>query len=306
MNSQNKIYNFEVIPPAGVWNQIAKELDQLDSLKPLSQKLNNLQVSPPENLWQRVAQKLDEADQEKNINQKLYDLEVEPPEMVWGNIANHLDDQQALDIIERKLKDIQVQPPASIWNSIERKLNNPTQVEDHKGLVVPMHHHSWLKYAAAACFIAIISVTAYFIFNDGNGNGNMGLANNSSNNSAIPPTLVINNNEGTLDNSIKSTSSQKQQVMAAISTKLGNVYSISNEQNAELQNRYIVLMTPDGNIVRMSKKLGNMADCIAGEDNSCNEQISEWQKEMASNTTIASPDNFLGILEMAANEESSN
>ena len=65
-------------------------------------------------------------------------------------------------------------------------------------------------------------------------------------------------------------------------------------------------MTPDGNIVRMSKKLGNMADCIAGEDNSCNEQISEWQKEMASSTSITAPDNFLDILDMASNEKVQN
>ncbi|HOZ97778.1 MAG TPA: hypothetical protein PLS07_03140 [Niabella sp.] len=305
MNSQKKIYDLECTPPAGVWNKISKELDEIDSLKNLSQKLNNSEAIPPAFAWEQISSQLEMAEQEKNLSQKLYHSEATPPNLVWDKICCELDDQQALDIIEKKLKDIQVKPPASVWNSIERELNNTKHEEAHKGLVVPMHHHGWLKYAAAACFIAIISFTAYFIFDDGENSSSDIAANTQVDNSSISQ-ITSSDNGGVHNNASNSPSSHKEKAMAAISTKLGNVYSISSEKNADLQNRYIVLMTPDGNIVRMSKKLGNMADCIAGEDNSCNEQISEWQKEMASSTSITAPDNFLDILDMASNEKVQN
>src|SRR5690606_3914115 len=80
-------------------------------------------------------------------------------------ITRELDDQQALEIIERKLSNLKVAPPHTAWGNIVKELEGRKQ----PALVVPMHH-GWLKYAAAACFLAIISVTAFFILNGGSSN----------------------------------------------------------------------------------------------------------------------------------------
>lgn len=302
MNSQNKIYNLEITPPAGVWDFIAKELDEIESNKLISEKLNALNVAPPEFLWKNIEAELDNQNTDQKISEKLYNLETTPPVLSWENISRELDDQRALEIIEKKLKHLQIQPPAAAWINIQHELKNPSS--ERKGIVVPMNHNSWLKYAAAACFIAIIGITGYFIFKDSSDTGQQF----ASNQSGKPFVAASKNEEENINTKpvIPPQESQKEKAIAAIRTSLGNAYSISNERNTELQNRYIILMTPDGNIVRMSKKVSNMADCIAGEDNSCDAKISEWQKEMANNKTIAAPAGFLDILDMAGSQEENN
>ena len=282
-----KINNIEVQPPSLVWDNISNQLDEMNEFENLAEKLNHLEATPPPMAWNNIAASLDEEQQEKNLSEKLYALEIEAPATAWNNISKELDDQHALEVIERKLSGLQVNPPAAAWGNIkkelDRKKNNPS-------LVVPMHHrsHGWLKYAAAACFIAIISITAFFILNDGG--------------SSPAYTATTNGTANNVQQSIPVTPPQgsAQQTLAGIRTKLGNAYTASAEKNIDMQNRYIILMTQDGNIVRMSKKVGNLADCIAGEDNSCDDQISTWQKEMANSDVASSPDNFLDILDIVS------
>ena len=42
-------------------------------------------------------------------------------------------------------------------------------------------------------------------------------------------------------------------------------------------------MTPDGNIIRMSKKWSGLVCCVSGEeqDEDCKNQIKKWQKKIA-------------------------
>lgn len=297
MNSLKKIYDIEITPPAGAWQAIAKELEQWDEYKKFSKNINGISVNPPANLWNNIVIKLDETEQEQTIANSLYNLQVEAPPIVWENINKELDDQTALEIIEKKLSNIQVAPPASVWHQIERELKSKNA---NQPLVVPISH-GWLKYAAAACIIGILSISAFFIFSDNDNNNSDYTA---GANSKKEDKLSIPNINHTKDVAQKpNTTNPKTKVLESIRTQLGNAYSISMEKNAELQNRYIILMTQDGNIVRMSKKVSNMADCIAGEDNSCDSQITKWQKEMASSSSASSSDNFLDILDMASNEK---
>jgi hypothetical protein len=85
----------------------------------------------------------------------------------------------------------------------------------------------------------------------------------------------------------------------------GNVYAPSYEKNRETQGRYIVLMTEGGDVVRMSRKFGSMADCIAGENPGadCGNQIAKWQEELASAPVSSTPDNLLDILDLANKEQ---
>lgn len=293
MNNLKKIYDVEVTPPTGAWNNIARELDDLENNRALSERLTTLEVTPPASLWNKISDTLDVAGQEEKLAGKLYGTEVTPPPMAWDNITKELDDQKALEIIEKKLSNIQVTPPNAAWVNIIKELEGKKQ---EPALVVPMNH-GWLKYAAAACFIAIVSISAFFILTDNNSNTNYTAGNSVKSNGTpnVKNALQTGTQQANAGNS-------QQQALKGIRTKLGNAYSASNERNSDLQNRYIILMTQDGNIVRMSKKVSNMADCIAGEDHSCDDQISKWQKEMASSNAASSPDNFLDILDMASGD----
>lgn len=294
-NLSPSINKLEVTPPANVWAHIERELDEMDEHKHLSEKISSLEVTPPDNAWNHIAAALKVTEQEQSLANRLYDIQAEAPAMAWENISKELDDQKALAIIERKLSNLQVTPPAAVWNNISRELSGKNT---HQPLIVPMHH-GWLKYAAAACFIAVISVTAFFILNDGGSTGTNYTAGTASGKPA--PVNVQKTAQSTV-NTQQAQGNARHQVLAEIKTRLGNAYSVSMERNTELQNRYIILMTQDGNVVRMSKKVSNMADCIAGEDRSCDDQISKWQKEMAGSNTTSSPDNFLDILDMASEE----
>ncbi|MGE9313941.1 hypothetical protein ACLOAU_19970 [Niabella sp. CJ426] len=292
MNSHNKIYDIEVTPPAGAWNNIARELDNLEEQQSLAKRLTALEVTPPAMAWSAIADQLDIAQQEENLAEKLYNTEAAVPPMAWDAITSELDDQKALEIIEKKLSNIQVSPPNSAWVNIIKELEGKKK---EPALVVPMNH-GWLKYAAAACFIAIISISAFFILSDGSSDKGFVAGNNEKSNGTPNFTNVTTKPQQA------NAGSRQQQALAGIRTRLGNAYSASNERNSDLQNRYIILMTQDGNIVRMSKKVSNMADCIAGEDHSCDDQISKWQKEMASSNAASSPDNILDLLDIASGD----
>ena len=64
--------------------------------------------------------------------------------------------------------------------------------------------------------------------------------------------------------------------------------------------RYVLLMTPDGQFIRMSKKLSDLVCCVAGEDQDaeCRDQMSNWRQKIASSTHSASPGNFMDILNL--------
>ncbi|WP_114790678.1 hypothetical protein U0035_19855 [Niabella yanshanensis] len=294
MNSHNKIYDIEVTPPAGAWNNIARELDNLEAHQNISERLTGLEISPPVMAWTAIADQLDITSQEEDLATKLYNAEAPVPPMAWNAISRELDDQKALEIIEKKLSNIQVNPPNSAWVHIIKELEGK---KSEPALVVPMNH-GWLKYAAAACFIVIVSISAFFILSDGHSDKGYTAGTGGKPDGSLKVQNAIQTNGAQQ----AGRGNRQQQALAGIRTKLGNAYSASNERNADLQNRYIILMTQDGNIVRMSKKVSNMADCIAGEDHSCDDQISKWQKEMASSNAASSPDNILDLLDMASGD----
>jgi hypothetical protein len=64
--------------------------------------------------------------------------------------------------------------------------------------------------------------------------------------------------------------------------------------------RYVMLMTPDGNIIRMSKKWSELVCCVAGEDQDkdCKDQIKKWQEKIATSSLAPSPGNFMDILNL--------
>lgn len=297
MNNLKKIYDIEVTPPAGAWNNIALELDNLEESRKLADRLTVLEVTPPATLWSAISDELAIIGEDKELAKKLYHTEAAVPPMAWDHITREMDDQKALEIIEKKLSQVQVTPPNAAWINIIKELEGKKQ---QPALVVPMNH-GWLKYAAAACFIAIVSISAFFILSDSNSSNNYTAGSGNASNSQQVKNVL----QPTTPHQADAASTQRQ-ALAGIRTRLGNAYSASNERNSDLQNRYIILMTQDGNIVRMSKKVSNMADCIAGEDHSCDDQISKWQKEMASSNAAASPDNFLDILDMASGDATDN
>ena len=78
-----------------------------------------------------------------------------------------------------------------------------------------------------------------------------------------------------------------------------DIYSDEDSVSA-IAGRYIMLMTPEGNIIRMSKKWSDLVCCVSGEeqDEDCKLQIKKWQKKLATSPINPTPGNFMDILEL--------
>lgn len=61
-----------------------------------------------------------------------------------------------------------------------------------------------------------------------------------------------------------------------------------------------MLMTPDGQFIRMSKKLGDLLCCVSGEeqDPDCIDQMKRWRQKIAISNLTPSPGNFMDILNL--------
>ena len=60
-------------------------------------------------------------------------------------------------------------------------------------------------------------------------------------------------------------------------------------------------MTPEGNIIRISKKLSDIVGCVSGaeQDKECLDQLKIWQQKMANPKSTHSSANFMEILNLA-------
>lgn len=281
-NNQHKLYNLEITPPETVWRNIVDELEDINKLRGISKKLDTVNVAPPAFLWDRIEAELEDEHLFGKIGQKLNSLEIAPPAVVWENI------EETLFEIQPQPKVVQIQP--------RRKI---------------------MRYAAAAGIVGLLGFFSYQMMEKSNKTTEQMYSTFQEIQKRDSEIATQNQPAKSLD---KIQSTKTEQVLASaqqgsdkatttsatpvVKTASGTVYSTSKEQNKEIDGRYIVLMTDEGNVVRMSKKLGNIADCIAGENNTqtCDDQIQKWQQELASSTVSASPDNFLDILELANKE----
>lgn len=208
---------------------------------------------------------------------------------------------------------MEVVPPVARWDKIEEQLDSTISAVKKETPVVPFNKRL-SKYAAAAAVVGILALAAYFLAQRSSQDVDViqkSFADNTS--LKIPEQPVINTQPQNKIKAVpvanaKDSAKHSAPLMiipsdsdGVVTTSNGNSYTTTVEKNREVDGRYIVLMTEDGNVVRMNKKVSGLADCIAGDDPSqqCNNQIEEWQKELVSMPVLSSPDNILGILELA-------
>lgn len=271
-------------------------------------KLYDLQVTPPQGVWENIAKELEEIEQYKKIGTRLGEMEAIPPSGVWEQIAGSLNEEITLENVAKKLYALEVAPPASVWNNIESQL--PQRGTKSKVIAMPIYRRAWAKYAVAASVVGIIGLFAYFMNRGGEADVKNMMATLHTEKVQSPATITETEPAQSTKTHIDEINAPLPMANATptaaniLKTPAGNTYSTTVEKNKEINGRYIVLMTENGDIVRMSKKMGELADCVAGEDPTagCNHQIEKWQKELAHSPVSAMPDDFLEILELANQE----
>lgn len=299
---QHKMYNYEVAPPAAIWEKIAAELDETELAKKIQSRLYNIQIAPPVHAWQRIAASLNETALVSDYAKKLAGIEVAPPVNVWNKIKDTLD----ADVVD-----------------------------------LPKHRRfsPLMKYAAAAAIIGVLAWGGIRLINNkttGNEVVRQNLIKPKENSETSPvnnqPEIPVETigttdvaaaldeagNDAALEASKKTYA--KLDVSAAHSKikKAARFYFGSSEEDdyqggvtrspgineimpgAEIADRYIILMTPDGNIIRMSKKLSDMVCCVSGEeqDKDCIDQMKKWREKIANPAGAHSPGNFMDILSL--------
>jgi hypothetical protein len=274
---QHKLYHYEELPPLSVWQDIEKELDAAKGDQQLKEKLFAQQVIPPLSVWNTIDAAL-ATEMAEDLSARLYETEVAPPAAAWVNIETALD--------TRPVKRIS-----------------------------PLR-----KYAIAAALIGIMVLAGIKFLNPSSGHDIAGIEVKKTTPSAPPSPLdlVIDNepkdnkvaeetrNDIALEQSKRTFAKldmnrrQKARIASGFHFASNNDDQLIADNTAsEIADRYIVLMTPEGNFIRVSKKLGNLVCCVSGQeqDKECKDQVEKWKKQLAC-SSASHPGNFGDILSL--------
>lgn len=253
---------------------------------------------------------------------KMYNYEATPPSTGWEKIAAALDEAQLQNEFPSRLYNMEIDPPATAWEKINSSLNPANEAITTSPLRrIP----SFFRYAAAAIFIGVVAlgIIKFTANNDTNKTGaaQIMVSKDSSvpskNVIAAPETLTAKSDSNEENEAIEKSKTMLAKLDRPVK-RIGRVrHSIisSNVDNSDeadlsesiyayadhvpnLADRYIMLMTPDGNIIRMSKKWSDLLCCVSGEeqDTDCKDQLKKWQKKIATSSLAPSPGNFMDIL----------
>jgi hypothetical protein len=293
----------------------------------LQDKMYNHELTPPATAWEKIVTALDESLLENKFPSTLYNTEINPPATSWGKIAATLDEEQFQNEFPARLYNMEVAPPSTAWGKVAAGFNttngsvaNPAPIRR----LVP-----FLRYVAAAVFIGAV---AYGIIkltvNTGDKENNTALTptpkDSSISDKNKPADTGTTQTTGVNINKDEDVALEKSKTMIAkvdrpirrvskgitssviTSSVDEDVTDMSLSQSIyayadhipDIADRYVILMTPDGNIIRMSKKWSDLLCCVSGEeqDADCKYQLKKWQEKIATSTLAPSPGNFMDIL----------
>ncbi len=255
------------------------------------------------------------------IKHKMYDYEVTPPSGVWNKISSALDESDLEYEYPSRIKNIEVVPPAAVWTKIAAALGaEHSATVPERAKLFPI----W-RYAAAAAIIAFLAWGGFRLINN-NSSGTKPedeIVKKETTTPVVTPVeqpvvtpteeIVKENvvaedearNDAALEASKKTYAKLNVPARSKIKNAAGFHFSIDNIEplppvDVDPATRYIMLMTPDGNVIRMSKKLRDLVCCVSGEeqDADCIDQLKKWREKVASSSAAYSPGNFGDLLHL--------
>ena len=267
----------------------------------------------------------------KDLQNKIFNYEVIPPAGVWDKIAFALDESELSNEFPARLYGAEVIPPVSVWNKITASLDAQHEIANP----VIRRIFPIFKYATAAVIIGFLAWGGIQLLNDKSGNKdvvkhdalqpvkeNLTPSIDQTNNAAEEKIATANNpliedearNDAALEAS-KNTFAKLDVPVRSRIKEIASGFSFASSISAanipriippdELNpvnssNRYITLMTPEGNIIRMSKKLSGLVCCVAGEDEdkACKDQIKKWREIISCSPACHSAGSFMNMLDL--------
>ena len=258
-----------------------------------------------------------------SLHDKMYNHEVTPPSQTWDKIATALDESEIDKNFPQLLYNMELTPPAAVWEKIDESFipgtaKMPAPVRSMRPV---------LRYTAAAIIIGLVAFIVIKLSFNNNKSGSYPVvtANKPADTNAhtdikrkqtiptLPDNEIVQQAESSSKRAVatrvphRNELAQTKSVRKAINISLqNNKYETDLSQSIyayadhvpDISDRYVMLLTPDGNIIRMAKKWSNLVCCVSGEeqDPGCKNQIKKWQEKIASSSLAPSPGNFMDIL----------
>ncbi|MFZ9387097.1 MAG: hypothetical protein ACO25B_04390 [Chitinophagaceae bacterium] len=300
----------------------------------IQNKLLELSCDPPPGTWQKIASELDDAALFMQFPSRLKEFTATPPTYCWENIQTELEAAGKPAELSTRLIEMEVSPPAGTWQKILAYLElTGTKPGSSRRRVL-----HFTRYAAAAVFIGVLifagvrmldtevkketTASVPVQLNNFQTDSPVTDSENTLEKGADSRPVVSPASDDDARNDEALEASKKTYARLDISPQkkavLASQFSFSNfleetgfgehgasglEEAVSVESfdhgRYIVLMTPDGHFIRMSKKLSDMVCCVSGEetDENCRSQIQKWRKQLAC-TDASHPGNFMDILNL--------
>lgn len=312
-NWVHKIQNYELTPPANNWDKIAGELDDLYLTQHFPSTLYNAEIAPPANAWAAISAALDEVATVNRFPATLYNLEAAPPTAAWDKIEAVLDQQEAMPIPQRKriIPFVRYAAAAVILGALAfgslRLINGSSTNEE--GLATGVIQNPENNQANTAPPVT---------------------DENRSESTTVPLTDEENDARAleeskhtyaSLDGSARKRLKRVNQeflalpadpILVAANFNPAHTYEDLDcsevntpsfahlNSSIDIAGRYALLMTPDGHVIRISKKLGELVCCVSGEeqDDQCVDQLKKWRQKIADSPVAPSPGNFMDILDL--------
>lgn len=315
----NTLYNAVAEPPAGTWETIANTLSEEELSHGFPSTLYNAEATPPAATWQHIAAALDgEQNENYQFASTLYNMEAMPPAATWKNIAAALDEEPR----RRKVIALFIRYAAAAvlvgavafaaFRLIGNNGNGKTKTVDPVA-----NTGNGTKPSVPAT-------------DDQHKNGEPSKENNTTDQPVetdqTRDDLALENSKRTMASLSMSDKSkiahQTSQYVAAdapVSTISAVEYLAPQNTYRDIEcsevstpgffagysptmdmaSRYIMFKTPDGRLVRMSKKLGDLVCCVSGDevDENCENQLDKWRRKIAN---APSAGNFMDIMNLVS------
>lgn len=236
---------------------------------------------------------------DSNLQNKLQQFSPTPPEGVWNKIAAALDEEGTY---AERLFQYEEVPPLSAWTAIEKNLEEPATVK-----VVPFtkRFSTPLRYAAVACFIAVILITITLTVKRTEAG-----AIQANSNTTVPtekPVATSTPAPVTGEDTKQVKNRRSEQATASSNTKAikparTTTASAIAERKTTLPAKaaypasktYVTFSDGDGKLRKVSKKMAGFIQC-SNDDAACKQRLQRLRQKMAASVITT---DFTGVLEM--------
>lgn len=312
---KHKLASYAVVPPEGVWQKIATALDDEVMSGKFPSGLYDYEVAPPPALWGKIAGQLEDTDLPATVAEKLSGYQANPPSGTWDRIVATLDAEK-----QGGGRLIRLQPGYARLLRVAAAVAvlailtfGAVRLFDHRpsdnGLATGQNGNAGQKTDSAT-----------------NGKETAG-ANTTENNNAGDDANAANGDDELAGAMIAQARVMNYRQAARvpeyditnIPASLSESFStedmidrehVINYEAAPISydpskigegNRYLLFISPDGYLVRISKRLAGMVGCLYDEgngDEQCRDKVKEWREKMARSSISPAPGNFMDILDM--------